>query len=346
MTDRLAEAGALQYAVENTATAGTSPFRLAGAGQIHAAYEDYLVWAAANPGVVPNTLSARGRLYKYFQDNGDPDAVITALFASGEQGAWYDPSDFSTMFTTNTGETQVTAVGQSVGLILDKSKGLVLGSELVTNGDFSNGTTGWSFDANWTVVDGRATHDGLVANNIIQTTAVVANKWYKCEFDLYGIGYLEIRIGNAGSVLASFTNSPGHKTVYAYSNGTYLYFRSTIGAGCQLDNITCKEIAGNHATQASSASRPVLTNNAQTKPYRNFDVVDDSMGTTFPSSLGSSCTVARSDPTTGAVILTAQTIGTSYSATADDCALIIVDRALTTQETTDVTAWLNARAGI
>jgi len=43
------------------------------------------------------------------------------LFASGEQGAWYDPSDFSTMFQDSAGTTPVTAVGQTVGKILDKS---------------------------------------------------------------------------------------------------------------------------------------------------------------------------------------------------------------------------------
>lgn len=43
------------------------------------------------------------------------------LFAAGEQGAWYDPSDFSTMFQDSAGTTPVTAVEQPVGLILDKS---------------------------------------------------------------------------------------------------------------------------------------------------------------------------------------------------------------------------------
>jgi len=43
------------------------------------------------------------------------------LFAAGEQGAWYDPSDFSTMFQDAAGTTPVTATDQSVGLILDKS---------------------------------------------------------------------------------------------------------------------------------------------------------------------------------------------------------------------------------
>jgi len=43
------------------------------------------------------------------------------LFAAGEQGAWYDPSDFTTMFQDSAGTTPVTAVEQPVGRILDKS---------------------------------------------------------------------------------------------------------------------------------------------------------------------------------------------------------------------------------
>ena len=46
---------------------------------------------------------------------------VAALFSQGEQGAWYDPSDMSTMFQDSAGTTPVTAVGQPVGLILDKS---------------------------------------------------------------------------------------------------------------------------------------------------------------------------------------------------------------------------------
>lgn len=43
------------------------------------------------------------------------------LFAASEQGAWYDPSDLSTMFQDSAGTVPVTAVGQPVGLIRDKS---------------------------------------------------------------------------------------------------------------------------------------------------------------------------------------------------------------------------------
>jgi hypothetical protein len=43
-----------------------------------------------------------------------------SLFASGEQGGWYDPSDLSTMFQLSTGTTAV-AVNDPVGYIADKS---------------------------------------------------------------------------------------------------------------------------------------------------------------------------------------------------------------------------------
>ena len=47
--------------------------------------------------------------------------LITKLFANGEQGFFYDPNDLSTMYQDAAGIVPVTAVGQHVGLIRDKS---------------------------------------------------------------------------------------------------------------------------------------------------------------------------------------------------------------------------------
>jgi len=44
-----------------------------------------------------------------------------SLFAGGTEGAWYDPSDLSTLFQDSAGTTPVTTAGQPVGLMLDKS---------------------------------------------------------------------------------------------------------------------------------------------------------------------------------------------------------------------------------
>ena len=49
------------------------------------------------------------------------DQLIKSLFANNEQGFVYDPNDLSTMFQNAAGTVPVTAVGQPVGLIRDKS---------------------------------------------------------------------------------------------------------------------------------------------------------------------------------------------------------------------------------
>lgn len=49
------------------------------------------------------------------------EQIRSLLFGSGEQGAWYDPADLSTLFQDTAGTVPVTAVEQAVALMLDKS---------------------------------------------------------------------------------------------------------------------------------------------------------------------------------------------------------------------------------
>ena len=51
----------------------------------------------------------------------DVNWTPSAIFYGGEPGVWYDPSDLTTLFQDSAGTTPVTAVGQTVGRILDKS---------------------------------------------------------------------------------------------------------------------------------------------------------------------------------------------------------------------------------
>ena len=46
---------------------------------------------------------------------------ILALFAGGKKGCWYDITDTSTLFQDSAGTTPVTATGQPIGKIVDKS---------------------------------------------------------------------------------------------------------------------------------------------------------------------------------------------------------------------------------
>lgn len=193
-----------------------------------------------------------------------------SLFAAGEQGVWYDPSDMSTMFQDAAGTTPVTAMEQPVGLILDKSKGLVLGPELVTNGDFSNGTTGWGTMNGATIV---------VVNGELEVTG------YSTECFARARQYISVIPGRTYLIRATARRgtawpypylSPIAGTDYSTASrtnvtigGYYVAQNNTIDLqvglyGCgsgtvYFDNISVREVPGNHARQTTTASRPVLS---------------------------------------------------------------------------------------
>jgi len=74
---------------------------------------DYIVVYVDSSATVPWSTNANGYIPCY--------SAPYSLFASSEQGVWYDPSDFSTLFQDSAGTTPVTAVEQPVGKMLDKS---------------------------------------------------------------------------------------------------------------------------------------------------------------------------------------------------------------------------------
>ena len=106
-----------------------------------------------------STASTHGIVIEDTPDMGE--FTPSVLFQNGEQGLWFDPSDLATMFQDANGTTPVTAAGQPVGLILDKSQKLARGEETVTNGDFSAGITAWeSSSAVLSVVGGACQEIG------------------------------------------------------------------------------------------------------------------------------------------------------------------------------------------
>lgn len=70
MADRIAEKGALQYAADNYASAGSVTNKLGAAGWMQGEYTRYAAWKALNAGVNPSRLGARGRIFGKFYDSG------------------------------------------------------------------------------------------------------------------------------------------------------------------------------------------------------------------------------------------------------------------------------------
>ena len=196
----------------------------------------------------------------------------SGLFTTGVNGAWYDPSDFSTLLQDAAGTTPVTAVGQPVGLMLDKSKGLVLGPELVTNGDFSGGATGWSVGTNWTISGGFASHATGADGYLIQSISgkVVVGKTYKITSVFTGTAPIL-----AGGNLTASNTTLVNGSLYVIASGTSLAIYSN--ASCSIDSISVRELPGNHAFNPSgnSANFPVLSarHNLLTKTEQFDDAV-------------------------------------------------------------------------
>jgi len=210
-------------------------------------------------------------------DDGPLD--LRSLFASGEQGIWLDPSDFSTLYQDSAGTTPVTAVGQPVGLALDKRLGLALGPELVTNGGFDN-ADGWVLQPEVTISGGSLNFNATASRTATATGAsCVSGRWYVVEFDLtHTSGTARF---NAGGGTTTITGSTGHKKYIRQATGTNDFYFSCASAGAvySVDNVTVREIAGNHAYQTTSASRPTLQQDSNGMYYLSFDGTDDGMAT-------------------------------------------------------------------
>lgn len=93
---------------------------------------------------------------------------------------------------------------------------------------------------------------------------------------------------------------------------------------------------------ATTSMRPLLVASPQRLDY---DTVDDKLGTTLPAQL-IGCTIIRAVPNVGTQILTNQTIPATYNDNTDHCGLIVINRALTTTETSQITKLFNKAAGV
>lgn len=265
-------------------------------------------------------------------------SLIRKLFANNEQGFAYDPNDLSTMYQDAAGTVPVTGAGQPVGSVLDKSKGLVLGPELwKSNG--VNEYNGWSNN-----IDGSFYHIPGTSGSVeaVNKPNVVIGGWYYIDFLLEGATAGGARI-ITGSLVSERTSSNGkYRFLLGPLTSTGIFFNANSEFNGTIKNVSIKRLTGNHAYQTTSAARPILQN----APRRiDFDAVDDKLITTLPTQL-TGCTVVRSVPNVGTQILTNQTIPATYNDNTDHCGLIVINRALTATETSQITKLFNKAAGV
>lgn len=282
------------------------------------------------------------------------EIVIKKLFANGEQGFWYDPNDLSTMFQDAAGTIPVTAAGQPVGLIRDKSgrnnhayqttsaarpilRSIpILGTEVIVDPEF-NDPSYWNVSATGTtsVSGGFARFNTTpTGHNVNRGNAITLGKTYLFEINITSItqGALRLSIGlGTGSSSSQDFRSAG---VYSFI-GT--------AANTSIPTIQITSIGDTKATVDRISVKEVL--GYKTNNFIKYDGIDDKLITNLPAQL-TGCTVIRSVPNAGTQILTGQTIPAAYEDNKDHCGLIVINRALTPSETSAITAEFNKRAGV
>jgi len=242
---------------------------------------------------VSGSLSSDGSTYNRIV-TGDGTSGILVKNVQLEQAAtataYQKITDFNTeflaafpnhaLFQESTGLTPVTATEQPVGLILDKRLHLAKIADIIPNGDFSAGLTGWTFTGNWQV-NGAGQVECIANGNLESTTQLVVGKWYEVEFDIVGAltNTVNVFIG-VGNVNPFYVGAVGRKRVQGYCATDGRFIIQVNGTPQAFDNISVKEIAGNHITQPTASKRPKWAGAIGQPKYFVGDGADDDMAAT------------------------------------------------------------------
>jgi hypothetical protein len=187
------------------------------------------------------------------------EIVIKKLFSNNEQGFFYDPNDLSTMYQDAAGTVPVTDVGQSVGLIRDKS-GRNNHAYPTTSASRpilrKNSVTG----ANYLEFDGS--DDFLQTNNIDFTAtdkvslfagarklsdaaigAIMSSRGGNGSFEMYqpsAVGNSDYVLSTSGSTGSKFITA----TPYVAPNSSVLTAKADIGLDLRSFSVSGKVFTG------------------------------------------------------------------------------------------------------
>lgn len=204
--------------------------------------------------------------------------LITKLFANGEQGFFYDPSDLSTMFQDTSGTIPVTAAGQPIGLIRDKSgrnnrarqttsasrpifqQKPILGDNFVTDSTLAEPSK-W----NTGVASGISVSDNkLIFNNVtayhasvtsaLNSAKLTVGKRYLLSYIISGYVSGAVRAQLTGGAIISTTsfNKNGSSIASYYCYGKTLIHRFSINGGRDYVKYIRSVLAGDHRLPCSS----------------------------------------------------------------------------------------------
>lgn len=250
-----------------------------------------------------------------------------SLFSSNEPGVWYDPSDLTTLFQDVAGTIPVTDPGQTpaqtVALMLDKSKGLTLGSELITpvaNQDFSSDTGYWVKGSGVTISGGKANFAASSGYVLFRgsLSGVAVGGYYEIVFTIsdYVSGSIQAYVGSTPAFGPSVSANGTYTVRLGPIAGSEIGLRSLVAFTGSIDNISVKAVTGNHATQATAASRPtygVVPLGGRRNLLTQTEAFSESVWTKLNATVTANSTVAPDGTTTADTITDNATSGAHYA---------------------------------
>jgi hypothetical protein len=126
-----------------------------------------------------------------------------------------------------------------------RNVGAVLGPELVTNGNFASGSTGWTTGTGWVVGGGVAAFSNPSNGFLTQPVTFASGKTYKIVFSVnYTSGAYQIQLNGGGTDSSATISAGGERTLYITATGARTEFRVLgVGGGSfSIDNISVREI--------------------------------------------------------------------------------------------------------
>ena len=197
---------------------------------------------SGSPLIQPYTLHNVGSYEFYYNSSVSGDILKFNALNSSNGGSFSitnisvkEVIDADLNFTRGSAATRVNAQG----LIENVD---TLGSERVSNGDFSNGSTDWTKGASWSIANGFASSDGSSSNSFSQTSPILeVGKTYLLNFDLssYVSGTL-LLLGGSYQTQETFTSNGSYNIFIIPKYTTFAFYGSTFNGS--IDNISVKEV--------------------------------------------------------------------------------------------------------
>lgn len=243
------------------------------------------------------------------------------LFAAGEKGWWYDPSDLSTLFQDAAGTTPVTATGQPVGRMNDKSGN---GEYIVQRTDASRPILRQDASGNYYL-------EGTVSSRMVTQTLSGANR--------------EITMGGA-SAACWFTATHWTAGSYCFEYGASSSGRTTLQTNpththvVQSGSVSTTLGAGNISYGTTYVTSLIADLSLAADTQAAFDIRRNGTGVTFTGANLSAGTYSN------AVLYLLSSQGGSGNLQGRFYGIIVRAASCTADEIAGVEGWLADKSGV